>query len=227
MEIAEIAKLTAEILGKGFQLLLIFFIALFVFTLLFSHSHNYYNCTEVETTLVIENVVMAALGIIVIALWIYSMFFWKSQIARGIQVFFSIFAILIILGNIIAYVPMPASNPCFEMQSSLKNVISRGYSVMSPQRLTLRTGEISDAQMIGNIRDIKTEELGIFCIGSVCAPEGGLEISGDKIIIRGEVKTDMVVCGDTGREESPKYCIAFSDKPTSATDECVLRCGME
>ncbi len=155
--------------------------------------------------------------------------FETMMLVISVIVALAILAVLLNILNIANLFPTGTSDPTSVMTKGLKDVVSRGYFVSTPQEVSFKKGSmILRGSVIQGIPDITSDEVNFYCAeGNDDACNNAFETSETKFSVKKEISMYVVVCGDVNRPDNPKYCIAISRQEGSATDTCIEECGME
>jgi hypothetical protein len=185
------------------------------------------NCDE--NNVLLANLPFGIFLFAVSAIWLYAIFAPKTQLTAGIQAGFTFCSILwyvfFFLFTIISIMPSYGCNPTAIMNKGLKWIHSHGYGLTTPAAFTFKAGEIVYAAELVTDIPIMRQEVGFACSGEICGKS--IEVTASSIRAMQKIRAYAAVCGNEQRQSSPRYCIAVSDKPASATSACVSACGLE
>jgi len=108
----------------------------------------------------------------------------------------------------------------------LKSLRESGYGLFAPQKGFLCPGEGLSVSDMANASSFVKDEVQLFCASdSLCSgPTPSLQIGPNRLIARTKSIFYFTVCGDSNRNQTPRYCLAFGQTPAETKTTCMSNC---
>lgn len=143
-------------------------------------------------------------------------------------------AILGVLMNILGGVGSltGVQDPTTVVKNGLKNIVSSGYGTSTPQKIDFPKDAYIDAQSVIGDSPILQEEIAFKCSdNNLCGvssalkvEEGGRPSSQASITVNQKTQAWIVVCGNSDKSDTPRYCVGIGRQGADARKTCTDMC---
>lgn len=172
------------------------------------------------------------IALAILAIWaylIFSQFSWIKVIC----------AYLILIGFLVYSISLSATpsmsmihSPGGTIKDMLRDLeFQGGYGMSIAKRVTFSgsTGcAVTLSEIVNNLPNINAGDIKIYCMGNICSPQGPIETPGNVAIKSSKpITVYIVACANSEKALPPNYCVAVSEMPFLADEECSLRCDLK
>lgn len=138
-------------------------------------------------------------------------------------------AILGVLMNILGSVGNigGVQDPTSVIKNELKTIVSSGYGTSTPKKIDFGKDVYIDQKAVIGDSPIRESEIEFLCDNSdLCGSGAALELgsSGASITVLQKTQAYIVVCGNSEKADTPRYCVGLGRQGAEARGTCTNKC---